>query len=317
LSTQPVSQSGARLNSKPDPQPAAAQHGLQGIALLLSAVLIFATMDTTAKYLSRSYSVPMLMWARYFIHLVFMLLVFAPRLGAGVARTRRLGLQVLRALMLVLCTAFFFAALRVMPIAETTAIGFVSPFLVTLLSGPLLGERIDRRQWMAVAAGFAGVLIVVRPGGGLLSTAVLLPLCAALCYSLYQILTRKLAASENPVVTLFYTALVGALVASAMLPWFWIAPQPSHWGLLLLLGGGGAVGHYILIKAFERTAASVLAPFGYTQIVWVTALGYLVFGDFPDAVSLFGMAVIVSCGLYCAYVARSRMTADTATVIVE
>ncbi len=297
--------------------PAADHPGLRGIALLMTAVFIFALMDTTAKYLGRSYALPEVIWGRYFAHLIFMLVVFAPRLGLRIFHTRRLGLQALRSLMLVLCTGFFFAALNYLPIAEATAIGFISPFLVTLLSGPLLGEHVKRAQWLAVAAGFSGVLIVIRPGGGLLSYAALLPMATALCYSLYQILTRKLAASENPVVTLFYTALVGGVVSTAVLPFYWVMPAPVDCGLMLLLGIAGGVGHYVLIRAFERTPASVLAPFGYTQIVWVTLLGYLVFGNFPDMVSLLGMAVIVCSGLYCGWVARSRATADTATIIGE
>jgi drug/metabolite transporter (DMT)-like permease len=293
------------------------QHSLRGIVMLMTAVLIFAMMDTIAKHLGRSYPVPMLVWARYFIHIVFMLLVFAPRMGTGIVRSARLRLQVLRALLLVLCTGFFFTALRYLPIAEATAIGYVSPFLLTAFSGPLLGERVSRRQWMAVGVGFIGVLIIVRPGGGLLQPAAALPIAMAVCYSLYQILTRKLAASEHPVVTLFYTALVGGVVTSVVLPFYWVAPTLAHWGLMLLLGTGGVVGHYVLIKAFEHTPASVLAPFGYTQILWVTMLGYAVFGDFPDAVGLLGMAVIVACGLYCAWVARSHATMDSATVINE
>jgi drug/metabolite transporter (DMT)-like permease len=274
-------------------------------------------MDTTAKYLGRFYPVAMTTWARYFFHMVFMLVVFAPRLSARMVRTSRLRLQVLRAVMLVLCTAIFFTALRYLPIAECTAISYISPFLLTALSVPFLGERVSRRQWIAIAVGFTGVLIIIRPGGGLLTPAALLPMTSSVCYSLYQILTRKLASSENPVVTLFYTALVGTVVSSIALPFFWVMPTLPHWGLLLLLGTGGGIGHYILILAFERTPASVLAPFGYTQILWVTMLGYVVFGAFPDAVSLLGIGVIVGCGLYCAWAARSHANMDSATVISE
>ena len=283
---------------------ATGDHSLRGVLLMMSAVLTFSLMDTIAKYLGNFYPVPMLVWARYFMHIVFMLLVFAPGLGLRIAHTGRLRLQVGRALLLVLCTALFFSALRFLPLAEATAIGYVSPFLVTALSGPLLGERVSGRQWLAVAAGFSGVLIIVRPGGGLLTPAALLPLGMALCYALYQIFTRKLAASDSPVVTLFYTALVGALVTSAALPFYWVTPSLAHLGLMMLLGTGGGVGHYVLIKAFDSTPASVLAPFGFTQLLWVTVLGYLAFGDFPDALGLLGMAVIVGCGLYCANVAR-------------
>jgi drug/metabolite transporter (DMT)-like permease len=298
----------------PDP---AAHAGLRGILLLMTAVFMFSLMDSIAKYLGRAYLVPMLVWARYFMHFVFMLAVFAPRRGARMAHTRRLGLQVLRSLLLVACTAFFFSALRYMPLAEATAIGFISPLLVTALSGPLLGERVTRGQWVAVTAGFLGVLIIIRPGGGLLTPAALLPMGTAACYSLYQILTRKLSASDDPVVTLFYTALVGAAVTSAALPAYWVTPGWEHLALMLLLGTMGGISHYVLIKAFEGSAASVLAPFGYTQIVWVVLLGYFVFGDFPDAMGLAGIAVIIGCGLYCAYAARGRATPVSATPVSD
>jgi drug/metabolite transporter (DMT)-like permease len=298
----------------PDP---AAHAGLRGIVLLMTAVLTFSLMDAIAKYLGRAYPVPILVWARYSVHLLIMLVAFAPRRGTRLAHTQRLGLQVLRALLLVACTLLFFTALRYMPLAEATAIGFISPLLVTAFSGPLLGERVTSRQWVAVTAGFLGVLIIIRPGGGLLTPAALLPMGTAACYSLYQILTRKLSSSENPLVTLFYTALVGTIVSSAALPFYWIAPTWEHLVLMLLLGTGGGISHYVLIKAFERTAASVLAPFGYTQIVWVVLLGFFVFGDFPDAMGLVGIAVIIGCGLYCAYAARSRMTAGSARPVNE
>jgi len=283
----------------------------------MTAVLTFSLMDVIAKYLGRTYPVPMLVWARYFVHLLIMLVAFAPRRGVRLMHTERLGLQVLRALLLVACTVFFFTALRHMPLAEATAIGFISPLLVTAFSGPLLGERVTAGQWMAVAAGFLGVLIIIRPGGGLLTPAALLPMGMAACYSLYQILTRKLSSSENPLVTLFYTALVGGIVSSAVLPFYWIEPAWEHLMLMLLLGTGGGISHYLLIKAFERTAASVLAPFGYTQIVWVVLLGFLVFGDFPDATGLVGIAVIIGCGLYCAYAVRGRATMESATPVNE
>jgi drug/metabolite transporter (DMT)-like permease len=296
---------------------AASHPGLRGILLMMSAVLIFACMDTTAKFLSASYTMPQIVWARYFFQTLFILVAFLPRTGARIMHTRRLPLQVVRALTLVLCTAFFFAALRYMPLSSATSIGFIAPLLVTAFSGPLLGERVKTAQWFAVAAGFSGVLIVIRPGGGLLSVTALLPMASSLCYAFYQILTRKLAGSENPVTTLFYTAVVGAAVSIPPLPFYWVAPTLAHWGLMLLIGTGGGIGHYILIKAFERTPASVLAPFGYTQMIWIILLGYAVFGYFPDAVSLLGMAVIVASGLYCGWAARSRATADTAAVIGE
>ena len=286
--------------ASPPTQPAATS--IAGILLMLAAVMLFASMDTMAKYLGRYYPVPNLVWARYTVHFLFMLVFLGPRLRYRLLRTSHLALQILRALLLLGSTAFFFTALRFLPLAEASAIGFVTPLLVTAFSVPLLGEKVGPRRWTAVLIGFAGVLIVLHPGSGLLTWAAVLPLSSSLCFSLYQIITRKLSASEDPFATLFYAALVGALVTSAALPFEWVSPTSLFHGLLiLLLGLLGGISHFILIKAFERASAAVLAPFGYTQLVYTTLLGYLVFGSFPDQLSVAGMLVIAGSGLYVAY----------------
>ena len=275
---------------------------LTGIFLMLSAVLIFASMDTMAKYLARYYPVPNLVWARYTVHLLFMLVFLAPRLRLRLLRTSHLGLQILRALLLLGSTFFFFNALRFLPLAEASAIGFVTPLLVTAFSVPLLGEKVGLRRWSAVLVGFCGVLIVLHPGSGLLTWAAALPLASSVCFSLYQIITRKLSATENPFATLFYAAAVGALAMTAVLPFEWVTPTSIwHGALIVVLGLLGGIGHFILIKAFERASASVLAPFGYTQLLYTTLLGYLVFNALPDRWSILGMLVIAASGLYVAY----------------
>lgn len=270
---------------------------LLGLALTLVAVLCFAVLDSTAKYLSQFYPVPMVVWARYAVHLVLMLAVFAPRRGAALLHTRRPALQVLRAGLLLAVTALFMSGLQHIPLAEATAIIYLTPLLVTALSVPLLGEKVDAVGWLAVLAGFAGVLVVVRPGGALLTPAVLLPLAAALCNSLYQILTRTFAGSESPLTSNFITGLVGTALASLLLPAVWTTPTPAHAGLMVLLGLVGYGGHQLLILAFGHISPATVAPYTYGQIVVATLIGWQLFGTLPDAVSFTGMALIAASGL--------------------
>lgn len=281
---------------------------LRAIALMLSALLLFALLDATVKHLAETFAVPLLVWARYTVHCTLMVLFLAPSMRARLFRSRRAGSQVARALMLVCTTGFGMAALRLMPLAETTALGFVAPLIVTLLAGPLLGERIGAIRWLAVLAGFAGVLLIARPGGMLGAIGVVLALCAAFSYSMYQILTRHLAATENPVTLLFCTAAVGTVVMSAALPWFWGGPMPSARQALLIasLGLYGGMGHFLLTHAFRHAPASMLSPFLYVQLIWATLLGWAVFGHLPDALAVIGMTIIAASGLMLALVERFR-----------
>jgi drug/metabolite transporter (DMT)-like permease len=273
-------------------------HPLRGVLLVMLAVFVFSSMDTLAKYMLRrqSYPIPPLIWARYAVHLLFMLVLLAPRMGADLVRTRRPGLQVVRGLLLVGSSGFFYLSLSHLPLAEAAAISFVGPVLVAALSGPLLRERVTRRQWAAVALGFLGVLIIVRPGGGVFTVAAVYPLCSALLFSLYQVLTRKLAGRENPFTTLFFTALVGMVATSLPLPFTW---QTPHHQVPIIIGIGllGGLGHFFLIRAVEHASPARLAPFIYTQLVWSTLLAYLAFDEFPASGSLIGMLVIVAGGM--------------------
>lgn len=283
------------------PPPAGPQHHLRGILLITAAVSTFAVMDTTTKYLSQTYPVPAIVWSRYVFQAAFMLAVLGPRMKLDLLRTRRPGLQIARGVMLALSTILFFSALSLMPIAEASAITFLSPLLLTALSVVLLRERVAPAAWVAVAAGFVGVLIIVRPGGGVFSLAALLPLATACCFAAYQLMTRQLAGVDSSFATLFYGAIVGTALVSLLLPFYWHPPETLAHGLLLaMLGVLGSVGHFVLIRAFEHAPPSVLAPFVYTQLVSVLVLGYLVFGDFPDGWSLLGMGVIVAAGAFVA-----------------
>lgn len=285
-------------------------HVLRGIVLITSAVFLFSSMDTLAKHMLKTYPLPPLIWARYTVHLLFMFVLLAPRMGLNLIRTKRPGWQVLRGLLLVASTAFFYLALRHMPLAEAAAITFVAPVLVTALSGPMLGERVTTRQWTAVILGFLGVLIIIRPEGGVLSFAVVFPLVTALLFALYQIMTRQLAGRENPFTTLFYTALVGTVATTLPLPLAWQTPTLTQAGLMIAIGCLGGGGHFLLIRAVEVASPTALAPFIYTQLVWSTLLAFLAFHEFPDAGSLVGMLVIVGAGLLAVTWRRARRATE-------
>ena len=286
--------------------PSPRNPALHAIGLMVLAVGIFALLDTTAKYLSRWYPVPAIVWARYAVNLALLLVYFGARGRYDRLRTGRPGIQGLRGLMLGAATLLYFTSLTVLQIADAAAIGFVLPLFVTLLAVPMLRERLDAPRLAAVAIGLAGALVIVRPGSGVFTLYALLPMGMALCNALYQILTRKVAGVEHPLTSLFYGALVGTLMFSALLPWYWKTPlAPLHWALFFMLGVLGLAGHLALIRAYEHATATLLAPFVYTQLLWVTLLGYLVFGQFPDRGSLAGMAIIVASGLY--LVSRHRL----------
>ncbi|MCX7896537.1 MAG: DMT family transporter [Rhodocyclaceae bacterium] len=281
---------------------------LRGILMMLAAVLCFALLDATAKHLSQKFPVPMLVWARYTFHLLLMLLFLAPTLRWKLIATQRPFLQIVRATMLVCVTGFAMAAFRLLPLAETTALLFITPLIVALLAGPFLGEQVTRRQWLASLTGFAGALLIARPSGALNLTGIIFVLAAALCYSIYQIQTRQLTPTENTFTMLFYTALVGAFVMTVGAPLYWSGPWPNLPEALLIasLGIFGGTGHFLLISAFRHAPATTLSPLLYVQLIWATLLGWLLFGDWPDPISLVGMLLIAAAS---ASIATNRRTA--------
>jgi drug/metabolite transporter (DMT)-like permease len=277
------------------------QHRLRGIALLVAAVSTFSVMDTTAKWLSQTYPVPAVVWSRYVAQVLVMLAVLGPRHRLALLATQRPRLQIVRGVVLVSSTMLFFTAISLMPIAEASAITFVSPLILVALSVVLLKERVRPPTWIAVAVSFVGVLVIIRPGGAVFSLAALLPVLTAFFFAVYQLLTRKLAGIDSTLATLFISALVGAGVMTVVVPFFWVPlASPWHAGLFLAMGTLATAGHFMLIRAFELAPASTLAPFVYAQLVAVLVLGYLVFGNFPDRWSLVGMAIIVASGAYVA-----------------
>jgi drug/metabolite transporter (DMT)-like permease len=272
---------------------------LTGIALMCGAVACFAMLDTTAKYLNLYMSTLQVVWARYTGAFLFPFILSNPWTRPGLTRTKRPLLQLVRSMLLLASTLCNFAALRYLQLDEAIALIFSTPFLVAALSGPILGEWVHWRRWTAIAVGFVGVLVVTRPGAGSFHPAALLSLSAALCYALYSISTRILARTDSNETTLFYSNLVGFLALMPVVPFAWTTPgDPLVIALMVATGAIGSFGHYLLIAAHRLAPAAVLSPFIYIEIVLVTALGFLVFGDVPNRFTLTGAAIVVASGLY-------------------
>ncbi|MBT5950022.1 MAG: DMT family transporter [Betaproteobacteria bacterium] len=274
---------------------------------MMGMVLLFAMLETTAKFLSQTYPVPLIVWFRYVTHFFLMLLLLGPRYGSRLIKTDNPKAQIIRALLLMGSTLLYFTALSGLPLATAKSISFVSPLLVTIFALWFLKEHVSLGRWIAVVVGLLGVLLVISPSGKF-DWYFGLPLMAAVCYSLYQIMTRRFSATEHPVTTLFYTGFVGSIVISLVVPIFWVAPQIRDLPAFLFLGFAGAFGHFMLIKAMELEDASFLSPLTYVQLIWVTLLGYFAFDHLPTNVGFVGMAIIVGAGLYVALGARESST---------
>ncbi len=282
------------------PATPAANH-LRGILLMLGVGLSFTILDATAKHLTESLPVMEIAWGRYLFHLAVLPLFLGGQTLRSAFRSTRPGLQILRSALLLGSTVFFFLAVKHIPLADATAIGFVSPLLVTALSVPLLSEQVGIRRWIAVVVGFASVLLIIRPGFGMVHWAMSLPVLTAACFALYQITTRILSRSDGTPTTYFFSATVGLAVTTACLPSLWVTPSLWEWVSLIFLGGAGGFSHYLLIRAFAIAPASLLAPFAYAQLIWSITIGYLWFGDFPDLWTIGGGAIICLSGLYVLY----------------
>ncbi|HJP21136.1 MAG TPA: DMT family transporter [Alphaproteobacteria bacterium] len=273
------------------------RHGV--IYMCLGVTLCFPVMNALAKLLMEAYPIPQVIWARFAGHLVVMILIFGPRNGWGLVRAKHPIIQLSRSALIMGATVFYFIALHFISQPTAAVIGFTGPLVVVILSIPILGEQVGLRRWAAVFAGFVGAVIIIRPGLGVMHWAAMLVLGTAFCYALYQVLTRKVSFADAPQTSNFYTGLVGFLVLSAVLPFDVRWPDSgAHVAAFAGLGVLGAIGHYFVVKAYEFGPASVISPFGYFQLIGATVVGYSVFGDFPDAVTWLGAAVIVASGLY-------------------
>jgi drug/metabolite transporter (DMT)-like permease len=262
-----------------------------------------------SKSLTAVYPLLLVVWLRYLSQSVLMLALFAPRMGLNLLRTQRPWLQLVRGLSLVAITLLFYSALRFIPLGEATAVIFLAPLVVIVLSATWLKEHISRGLWLSVGVGLLGVLLIVRPGGALFTPAILLPLGAAFCFGLYQLLTRRLSSTDHPATSNFLSALVGTLSVSVLLPWFWQTPTLVDGLLMATLGATAMTGHMLLTHAYRFGSAASLAPFTYVQIVTATVLGMLFFDHTPDLWAILGMAVIILSGFALAW-SQHRATAN-------
>jgi drug/metabolite transporter (DMT)-like permease len=280
---------------------------LRGIVLMCAGVSMFPFMNAAVKLLDAHYPVAQIVWARFTGHLLIMLIVFLPKHGLGLLRTKRPVVQIARSALMLVSNLVFVIAIAWVPLATASAIGFIAPLIVTALSVPLLGESVGWRRWSAVLIGFVGALMVIRPGTGFRDPAVLLLLLSALAYALYQIATRWVGRYDDAATGIIFAALLGSVAMSFVLPFVFVAPRTLWDGLLFCcLGVFGGIGHYLIIRAFQLGPAAVMATLGYVELVGTTALGYLIFDNFPDLWTWAGAGVIIGSGLYIASRERQR-----------
>ncbi len=283
-----------------------------GIGLMLSAIALFSCLNGAVKWLTLSHDPLMVAWARNVGATVFMLAAFLPRHGLRLLRPSRPWGQLMRAGFLLGSTVLYFSGLSHFDMATGAAIQLTTPLMVTALSGPLLGERVGWRRWLAVGVGFAGALIVIRPGVDM-RWPVLFFVASALCSTFYQISTRFLASYDSPATGSTVAAAVGAIALTPVAPLVW--SDPSGWLTIALFCGIGSVaagGHFLLMSAYRYGEAATLAPFSYTNLLGAGLIGFLIFGDIPDMWTGIGAGVIVCAGLYVGY--RERTLAAAAAV---
>ena len=271
-----------------------------GALWMITTMLMFVSMDTCAKYLVAYYPTLQVVWGRYFFQVVILCIVLAPRLR-HIARTQSLGFQLVRSLFLLGATLCFFFGLNTIQVAEASAIMFTTPLIVTALAPLILKEKVGVRRWASVMIGFCGAMIIIRPGLGAVETGAFWVLAAAACYAGYQLITRALSQQDGILTSLFYSALLGAMIMSVIVPFEFVAPDAKGWVLMAMTGMFGSLGHFSMIKAFTHAEASQVAPFSYTNLIWATIIGYVLFGSFPDYFTYLGAGVIVCSGLYIAH----------------
>ena len=311
----PPQAAAARLNRVPLPSvptkngaPARADRPFRGIALILLSTIFLGTSDVTSKYLSATLPSIEITWIRFLVFVLIMVPAMVPGSPLYALPTGRLGLQMMRGAALLGSSLFFISGLRFLPIAEASATGFVSPLFVTALSIVFLGESVGLRRWLATAAGLIGVLIILRPGSSAFHPAAAFPLVSAFCWALTLIMTRMLSGRERAATTMTYSSIAGFLILSALVPLVWISPTWHDVMFGILVGVASTAGQWIVVLAFRYADASVLAPFSYTQLLWVSILGFIIFGEVPDAWTISGAAFIVASGLYTAHRERVRQS---------
>lgn len=306
----------ARLDSVPLPlpekksakrtAPARADRPFRGIALILASTVFLGASDVTAKYLSATLPSIEIAWIRFLVFALIMSPAMLPGSPLYAMHSRRLGLQAMRGVALLGSSLFFISGLRYLPIAEASATGFVSPLFVTALSIVFLGERVGMRRWLATAVGLIGVLIILRPGSSAFHPAAFFPIVSALAWATTLIMTRMMSGREHALTTMAYSSIVGVCILCALVPFVWVAPSWHDILFGILIGVTSTLGQWIVVLAFRYADASVLAPFSYTQLLWVSILGFIIFGELPDIWTVTGAVFIVGSGLYTAHRERLR-----------
>jgi drug/metabolite transporter (DMT)-like permease len=312
----PPSAATARLDSAPLPLPEQKPAGpaaparddrpFRGIALILASTVFLGSSDVTSKYLSATLPSIEIAWIRFLVFALIMFPAMLPGSPLYALQTKRPGLQAVRGVALLGSSLLFISGLRFLPMAEASATSFVSPLFVTALSIVFLGEGVGLRRWLATAVGLIGVLIVLRPGSSAFHPAAVFPIVSALAWACTLIMTRMLSGTERAITTMTYSSIVGVGILSALVPLVWVAPSWHDIFFGIVIGVASTAGQWIVVLAFRYADASVLAPFSYTQLLWVSLLGFLVFGEVPDIWTMTGAAFIVASGLYTAHRERIR-----------
>ncbi len=288
-------------------QDLARKERLIGIGLMCAALAIFSVLDASAKWASQFMHPMQAVWSRYIVSVIMVTALISPWTRPAAYRTRAPGLQAARSVMLLMSTAMNFIALQYLQLAETISIVFATPLVIASLSGPFLGEWPGPRRMAAIGVGFLGVLVVMRPGGDALHPAAFLCVIGVFGYAFYNLLTRKLASLDSSETTMVFSGAAGVLLVTPLMPFLWSTPPGWQvWCAMLLMGACGAFGHWLIIGAHRRAPASVLAPFIYSQLIWMLVLGWLVFDQWPDRWTLTGGMIVVSSGLYLLYRERVR-----------
>ncbi|MDB5547037.1 MAG: protein of unknown function transrane, partial [Tardiphaga sp.] len=278
----------------------------RGILLLMSSTIFLAASDAMAKYLAKSLPPVEIAWLRFAMFVLIMLPIVIRHPRA--MRSLTPGIQTLRGVAMLASSVFFISGLQYLPIAEASATAFIAPIFVTGLSIVFLAEKVGTRRWIATIVGLIGVFIIVKPGTAAFHPAAILPILSALGWACTLVLTRKMSGADSVITTMSYTALVGFLMLSAVVPLYWVTPTWQQVAIGAAIGLASTTGHWIVVLAFRYADASVLAPFSYSQLVWVTILGFLMFGEIPDIWTAVGAAVIIASGLYTAHRERVRRT---------
>ena len=271
---------------------------MKAVILNISAWMLLPFMDGIAKFLSKDIHYLQIVWGRYFFMAAFSILITSLFFKKHLSFPKLIKFQILRSSFLFLSTVFFFYAISVISLAEALTLSFISPIIATILSFVILKEKVGPRRWVAVIAGFIGVLFVIRPGFNEINLATLAAVGAGICYGFYLISTRKLSAVDSPLMTLIFTGLTGCIVISLIVPFFWTWLSISQWTLLISLAAIGTMAHFLLILSLRYAEASKLAPLGYSEIIMNVIIGYYFFGDFPNQWIWIGLIIIVASGIY-------------------